>query len=97
VLTDVICVIARTSWFRRGPAGWVLLAAGVLAWDLAAADGQTLSESFRRGQDIPAARFAAAVAWLVLTAHLFGLIPQRADPLHAVYVIRDALRASCLR
>lgn len=75
-------------WFRRGSAAWMLLAAGIVAWDLTADDEQTLSEAFRRCKDSPAARAAVAASWAVLTAHLFGVMPRRADPLHAVCRIR---------
>lgn len=85
-LTDVIRV--DIPWFRRGSAAWVLLAVGILAWDLTAADDQTLSESFRRGADSPVARLVIVASWAALTAHLFGVLPHRTDPLHAVYVAR---------
>lgn len=79
-------------WFRRGSAGWVLLAAGIFAWNVTAADEQMLSEAFRRCKRDPVACAVVVTVWSVLTAHLFGVLPPRADPLHAVFVLRDARR-----
>lgn len=76
-------------WFRHGIAAWAMLAAVVLAWDLTAADEQTLSEAFRRCRGRPTAAVTVAAVWMVLTAHLFGVLPPRADPLHAVHVVRN--------
>lgn len=82
----------NTRWFARGGVAWCYLAAAVLAWDLLAADEQTLSEAFRRSREHPASAVAVGVIWGMLTAHLWGLLPQRADPLHAVHIARDYRR-----
>ncbi len=77
---------------HRGSLAWGALAALVLAWDLLAPDGQTMSEAFRRSCARPRARNAVRAAWVLLTAHLFGLLPRCLDPLHAVHVARDRAR-----
>lgn len=79
-------------WFRRGSVAWVLLAAGIFAWDVTAPDEQTLSEAFRRCKGDPAVCAVVAVVWSVLTAHLFGVLPRWVDPMHAVFVVRNARR-----
>ena len=89
-------VLPALPWFRRGSAAWLVLAAAIVAWDLAAADEQTLSETFRRCEDAPAARAVVVAAWAVLTAHLFGVMPRRADPLHVITVARGARRYRAL-
>jgi hypothetical protein len=84
-------------WFRKGEAAWATLAVVIVAWDLAAADEQTLSEAFRRCKASPASAAAVAASWAVLTAHLFGVLPRQADPLHAVHVIRKGMPARYAR
>jgi hypothetical protein len=80
-----------TPWFRSGTLGWALVAAGVLAWDLAAPE--TLSEAFHRVNSRPAGRVMVAGVWVVLTLHLFGKLPKPVDPLHAVAMARTHLRS----
>lgn len=79
-------------WHRHGLTGWGLLALGVLAWDLAAADEQMLSQTFRRCKTSPAQTAAVAATWALVTAHLWGVLPKRADPLHMIHVARDNWR-----
>jgi hypothetical protein len=80
-------------WFRKGKYGWLLVVLIILVWDLAAAEEQTLSESFRRGwRHNPVAMVAIAAAWGMLTAHLYEALPQKADPLHLIYVVRVKTR-----
>jgi uncharacterized membrane protein len=73
---------------RKGSFAWLALGALILAWDLMARDGQTLSESFRSARQ----RRTVRACWVLLTLHLFGVLPRRADPLHAIHVARDAAR-----
>lgn len=77
---------------RRGSFAWLLLAAVILAWDLAARDGETLSECFRRACTCPRGKVAVRSGWLLLTAHLFGVLPRSVDPLHAVHAARSRAR-----
>lgn len=63
----------------NGRNGWVMLVAGVAAWDLLFDD--TLSEAFGRaahGKGGP----AVVAVWAILTAHLFDVIPSGLDPFH---------------
>lgn len=84
----------KRRWYRHGGFGWVLTAAGIIAWDLAAPSGEMLSERFRAGvRSHPGAAVAIGAAWAVVTLHLFEALPKRADPLHAIRVVRDQIRA----
>ena len=86
--------VRGTSVFliRRGSgavlAAWVALAAVILAWDLTAADEQTLSEVFRHCRDRPEVCAVVTVTWALLTAHLFGVLLWRAGPFHVASVLR---------
>lgn len=73
----------RMSTVRKieaGTAGWLGLAAAVVAWDLLAPE--TLSSAFRRSRTGPVRRVVIGAAWAVLTAHLFEVFPPEHDPLH---------------
>lgn len=65
---------------RPADRAWLVLGAGVLAWDLACPHGQTLSAG--------CARYHQARPWITrgivldLAAHLLGIIPARGDPLN---------------
>lgn len=63
-----------------GAAGWVAVGAAVIAAELL--DERTMSEAFRAAMTNPVYRPVIIGAWGVLTAHLFGAIPQRYDPIH---------------
>ena len=63
-----------------GAAGWVSVAAVVIAAELL--DERTMSEAFRMASRHPVGRPVLFSAWAILTAHLFGLIPPRYDPIH---------------
>jgi len=67
-----------------GTIGWAALAAAVLAWDLLAPE--TLSDAFGRGCASQPRRAITIGAWVILTAHLFDVLPERADPLHRAWV-----------
>lgn len=82
--------LAVIPWYGRGAAGWAVLAAGIVAWDLLAPE--TLSASFRKAHDHPASAAAVTVAWALLTAHLWNVLPQAADPLHVIHAARDRRR-----
>ncbi len=64
---------------NSGTTGWIALAAGVITWDLCAAE--TLTGAFRRGNLSPVGRVVVTAAWGILTGHLFSVIPARIDPL----------------
>lgn len=62
-----------------GAAGWVSVGAVVLAAELL--DERTMSEAFLLASRHPVGRPVIFAAWTVLTAHLFGLIPNTYDPI----------------
>lgn len=64
---------------------WIVLGAGVLAWDLLAPVGQTLSE----GADIYMERhpwLTRAVA-ASLALHVCNAVPDRCDPVHGLFLV----------
>jgi hypothetical protein len=63
---------------HAGTAGWLGVATGVLAWDLFAPE--TLTDAFGRARSTPEGRFITTAVWLLLTGHLFGILPSWADP-----------------
>jgi hypothetical protein len=64
---------------------WIVLGAGVLLWDLAAAEGQTLSEGADRYMDHhPWVTRSVGVA---LVAHVCNFLPNRWDPVHGLFVL----------
>lgn len=75
---DIICPICGMPACERkhkGALGWALITAVVVAWDVAGPE--TLSAAFLRHRTHP----LTLIAWGGLTAHLFGIIPRRYDPL----------------
>ena len=78
-------------WFKGGGGGWLVIGTLALAWDVAAPE--TLSAAFQRARCSPVGYAAVVVAWAFLTAHLFQLLPERADPFRGpVDAARKALR-----
>jgi hypothetical protein len=76
--------VATAPWYMRGDAGWLLIGAMVVAWDLTAPE--TLSTAFRRARSGPISSTVLIVTWGCLTAHLFQVIPDQADPLQALLI-----------
>lgn len=68
---------------RPADRAWLVLAGGVVAYDLAAAPGETLSE----GVD----RYLLSHRWLtrgiafMVTLHVCNLWPVKLDPLHLLF------------
>jgi len=67
-----------------GAAGWVSVGCVVLAAEVM--DARTMSEAFRAASRQRYAGPAIAVAYAVLTGHLFGIIPPKYDPIHNLAV-----------
>lgn len=70
----------RTRLRRPQPGynGWLAVGAVVIAAEYL--DGRTMSEAFR---ELSRRRITGPVliaGWLMLTAHLFGLLPEKTDP-----------------
>lgn len=62
-----------------GATGWVAVGAAVIAAELL--DERTMSEAFRDAARHPTFGPVVFGAWIILTAHLFGAIPPRYDPI----------------
>ena len=71
--------------FTEGDAAWAGLAAYVIAYDAWAilTGRETLSASYYRAVQHPLRRWPTLIVWVLLTLHLFHLIPERFDPLRA--------------
>jgi hypothetical protein len=81
---------AVKPWLQGG-AGWLVIGVLVLAWDVAAPE--TLTAAFQRARSGPVSGTAVAVAWALLTGHLFDVLPKRADPFRiSIEPVRNALQ-----
>lgn len=69
----------------EGDTAWAGLLLYVVAYDAwAMLQGrETLSASYYRALQHPIRRWPTLLLWLVLTLHLFHIIPERFDPLRA--------------
>jgi hypothetical protein len=76
----------------RGSTAWLYLAAGVLIWDTLVEEDERMTNAFRRG--IRSRKILVSAAWLIVTSHLYGILPEQADPIHQVGV---ALRVAACR
>jgi hypothetical protein len=82
---------AVKPWLQGGGAGWLVIGVLVLAWDVAAPE--TLTAAFQRARSGPVSGTAVAVAWALLTGHLFDVLPKRADPFRlSIESVRNALQ-----
>lgn len=72
---------------RHGEAAWVGLALYVIGYDVYAIKSgrSTLSAAFFSGFSHKVGRFGVIVAWVMLTGHLFRVIPKRFDPLRSMW------------
>jgi hypothetical protein len=58
---------------------WTATGLAILAVDILGET--TLSESFNTFSRTPHGRIVTTAGWLYLTAHMFGMIPSKRDPL----------------
>ncbi|KLO25917.1 hypothetical protein ABW16_21675 [Mycolicibacter heraklionensis] len=70
---------------RPADRAWLVLATGVVAYDLAAPDGETLSEGADRY--LLAHRWLTRGAAFVVTLHCCNLFPIAFDPLHHLFAL----------
>jgi hypothetical protein len=63
-----------------GAAGWIAVGAAVAVAELL--DSRTMSAAFRAAMEDPVAGPLICIGYGYLTAHLFGMIPPKYDPLH---------------
>ena len=82
---------AVKPWLQGGGAGWLVIGVLVVAWDVVAPE--TLTAAFQRARSGPVGGTAVAVAWALLTGHLFDVLPKRADPFRlSIESVRNALQ-----
>jgi hypothetical protein len=67
-----------------GTAGWI--AVGIAIAIAEVTDSRTMSAAFRDAVEHPVAGPAICITYGIFTAHLFGLIPPRYDPLHQLAI-----------
>jgi hypothetical protein len=73
-----------TQRLREGKAGWVYVTVGIAVWDTLAEEDEQLTGAFRRSLKSPSGAIFTCATWGILTAHLFGLLPEEIDPIHMV-------------
>lgn len=69
---------------QHSDAAWVTIAAGVIAYEASAPEGELLSQAVGRYRE----RHPILVTLMIvyLAAHLLRVVPARADPLHRLAV-----------
>lgn len=65
-----------------GAAGWLSVGAVVVAAELM--DARTMSEAFSAAVRHPVGGPLIITGWALLSAHLFGVIPEKYDPVHTL-------------
>lgn len=72
----------------EGDVAWAGLTLYVVAYDAWAMlhGRETLSSSFFRAVQHPIRRWPTVLLWVIVTLHLFHLIPERYDPLRRPFV-----------
>jgi hypothetical protein len=85
-------VAAKMPFHQSGTTGWVMVAAGVIAWDLLAQE--TMSSAVHRACSTPQGTVLFIAGWGILTAHLLAVLPEKADPL---MILLKAVKAGRLR
>jgi hypothetical protein len=63
---------------RPGAGGWIAVGIAVAIAEIA--DSETMSHAFRDGLEHPVVGPVICITYGLLTAHLFGVIPQKYDP-----------------
>lgn len=69
---------------KPGATGWAITGAVILAAELL--DSRTMSDAFRDLSRSPSGRYVLLPGWMYLTAHLFGLVPVKYDPLSQLWL-----------
>lgn len=69
---------------KTGWRGWAAVGLVVLAADMF--DEMTMSEAFTTFSRTKPGMAVTIATWSILTAHLFGIIPQEYDPIHQLAV-----------
>ena len=66
----------------NGNVGWLIMLVYIIAWDILAPE--TLSDAFYKAFQHPFHKWWLIVVWVVITLHLFKLVPKRYDLIHIV-------------
>jgi hypothetical protein len=74
----------RAKRMKPGVTGWAITGAVILAAELL--DQRTMSEVFRDWSRSPTGKYVLLPGWAYLTAHLFGFIPVKYDPLSQLWL-----------
>lgn len=69
---------------KPGSTGWFATLAVIVAAELL--DEKTMSTGFRNYSRDPRGKYVMIPAWAYLTAHLFGVIPAKYDPLSLLWI-----------
>ena len=75
---------ALREQLTRGSSAWAYVVAGILIWDTLAEEDEQLTRAFRRG--VKSRKILVSTAWIILTSHLYGILPDQVDPIHQVGV-----------
>ncbi len=72
----------------NGNVGWLVMLIYIVAWDMLAPE--TLSDAFYKAFSSPLHKWWVILVWVVITLHLFKLIPKKYDLIH---IITDLIRS----
>ena len=77
--------------YQRGSLAWAALAAGVVGYNLSAADGQMLSEQADRWIEKHPVLVRSLVA--LVAAHVANAAPSRVYPIHLIFTAARRVRS----
>jgi len=80
---------------RPGDKAWLVLAGGILVWDMIAPPGELLSEAADRYLETHPILTRAVIA--VVALHLANILPPRIDPVHQCFIAARLARDTIAR
>lgn len=66
----------------NGSVGWLIMLVYIVVWDMKA--DETLSDAFYRAFENPFHKWWVIAVWLIITLHLFKLVPKKYDMVHII-------------